>query len=32
MIYFDSFEEMRATYPLDSDHNQSYLVHKVHKK
>ena len=31
MIYFDSFEEMRATHPLDSDHNQSYLVHKVYE-
>ena len=31
MIYFDSFEEMRAVHPLDSDHNQSYLVHKVYE-
>lgn len=24
--YFDSFEEISAVYPLDSDHNQSFFV------
>lgn len=28
MIYFDSLEEMRSAYLLDSDHDQSYLVRK----
>ena len=31
MIYFDSFEEMRAAYPLDSDHNQSFFVRLVYQ-
>ena len=31
MIYFNHFEEMCSAYPLDSDHNQSYLVHKVYE-
>ena len=31
MIYFDNFEEMCSAYPLNSDHNQSYLVHKVYE-
>lgn len=29
--YFNSFEEMRAAYPLDADHNQSYLVCRVYE-
>ena len=32
MIYFDSFEEMRAAYPLDSDHNQSFFVRLVYQQ
>lgn len=31
MNEFNSFEEMRAAHPLDSDHNQSYLVYKVYE-
>ena len=31
MKYFDSFEEMRAAHPLDSDHNQSFLVCQVYQ-
>lgn len=31
MIYFDNFEEMRAAYPLDSDHNQSFFVRLVYQ-
>ena len=29
--FFNSFEEMRITHPLDSDHNQSFLVHQVYQ-
>mgnify|MGYP003413767108 FL=1 len=29
--FFNSYEEMRITHPLNSDHNQSYLVHKVYE-
>ena len=28
---FDSFEEIKAAYPLDTEHNQSFLVHKVYE-
>ena len=30
MKQFNSFEEMRAAYPLDSEHNQSYLVRQAY--
>ena len=29
--YFDSFEEISAAHPLDSDHNQSFLVRQVYQ-
>ena len=29
--HFNSFEEMCAAYPLDADHNQSYLVCRVYE-
>lgn len=29
--YFDSFEEICATHPLDTEHNQSFLVHQVYQ-
>ena len=28
---FDSFEEIKAAYPLDTEYNQSFLVHKVYE-
>ena len=28
---FNSFEEICAAHPLDTEHNQSYLVHKVYE-
>ena len=31
MKYFDTFEEISAAHPLDTEHNQSYLVHKVYE-
>ena len=29
--YFDTFEEISAAHPLDSDHNQSFLVHQTYE-
>ena len=29
--YFNSFEEIKAAHPLDAEHNQSFLVHKVYE-
>ena len=29
--YFDSFEEIKTAYPLDAEHNQRFLVHKVYE-
>lgn len=28
---FNSFEEIKTAYPLDAEHNQSFLVHKVYE-
>ena len=29
--YFNSFEEIKIAHPLDAEHNQSFLVHKVYE-
>lgn len=29
--HFDSFEEINAIYPIDAEHNQSFLVHQVYQ-
>ena len=29
--YFDSFEEISAAYPIDTEHNQSFLVRIVYQ-
>lgn len=28
--YFNSFEEIKSAHPLDTEHNQSFLVHQVY--
>ena len=28
---FESFEEIKAAYPLDTEHNQSFLVHQTYQ-
>ena len=31
MIYFNNFEEICAAHPLDTEHNQSYLVRQAYQ-